>query len=94
MLKDVTVILLAGGKSTRFWPLINKMALPFLGESLISYQIKLLKQAGFTNIVVVALKQLVEYIRDPQVKVVIQQSEGESAGVLSAKNEVMQNVYC
>lgn len=89
MRKDIVVILLAGGKSSRFWPLTNKMALPFLGESLISYQINVLQKTGFTNIVVVASKELSIHIKNPQIKVVLQEGEGMGAGVLSAKNEVM-----
>lgn len=88
MLNDIVVVLLAGGKSSRFWPLTNKMAIPFLGETLISYQIKLLKKIGFTNIVVVSSEELRPFIKDADVRVVLQEGEGVGLGVLSAQDEI------
>ncbi len=40
MRKIKQAIILAGGKSRRFWPLTNKQLLPFLGKPIIDYQIE------------------------------------------------------
>lgn len=84
MNKNMTVLLLAGGKSTRFWPFGNKMSLKFLNKSLISYQIELLHKAGFKNCLVVASSELKESIDSRIVTVIEQKGEGMGAAVLSA----------
>lgn len=52
-MKDITVIILAGGKSSRFWPLKDKLFVNFLGKPLLYYRLNQLIRAGFSDIVIV-----------------------------------------
>ncbi len=56
MKQEVTVVLLAGGESTRFWPLKEKTLVRFLGESLIARHLQQLAALNFTHVVIVANK--------------------------------------
>jgi len=47
------VILLLAGQSTRFWPLTEKTLFPICGKNLLDHQISRLKEAGFTDIILV-----------------------------------------
>lgn len=50
------VILLVGGRSTRFWPLGEKPLLKFCGKTLFEHQLNLLKEAGLKDILVIGQK--------------------------------------
>ncbi|MBI4067509.1 NTP transferase domain-containing protein, partial [Candidatus Gottesmanbacteria bacterium] len=52
-MKDIHVLILAGGDSTRFWPLGDKLFLNFLGKPILFYRLKQLQKYGFRNITVV-----------------------------------------
>ncbi len=49
-----TLIILAGGANSRFWPLREKSLYPFMGESILEKQLKVYSAAGFTNAVIIA----------------------------------------
>ncbi len=49
-----TVIILAGGANTRFWPLREKSLYPFMGETLLEKQLQVYYEAGFRQAIVVA----------------------------------------
>lgn len=49
-----TVIILAGGANTRFWPLREKSLYPFMGEALLEKQLKVYYEAGFRQAIIVA----------------------------------------
>ncbi len=87
-MKEVQVLILAAGKSTRFWSLSNKMTLNFLGKKLIEHQIESVRQAGFKSINVVMTQELVEQTRLDNIQVIIQKGEGVGAAVLSAREQL------
>lgn len=81
-MKNITVLLLAGGKSKRFWPLPDKNLMKYLGKPLIYWQIEKLKRLGFKKIVVVENKENVQSVEG--IKIVVQKGEGLAAAVFSA----------
>lgn len=56
-MKDVVVLLLAGGDGGRFWPLGDKHSLIFQEKPLAFYTISQFRKFGFHNIVIVANKE-------------------------------------
>lgn len=56
-MKELVVLLLAGGDGGRFWPLADKHSLIFLGKPLAFYTLFQLSKFGFYNIVIVANKE-------------------------------------
>ncbi len=50
----MNTFLLLSGKSTRFWPLAEKMFFPIAGKTLLEHQIERLTKAGCSNIILVA----------------------------------------
>lgn len=49
-----TLIILAGGANTRFWPLREKSLYPFMGETLFEKQLKVYAEAGFERAIIIA----------------------------------------
>lgn len=84
MIEDVVVVILAGGKSTRFWPLPHKLLLPFAGKPLLERHIESLKKAGFKNCVVVADETSMQELSVGGVTITMQRGEGMANGILSA----------
>lgn len=92
MNKIKNIIILAGGKSTRFWPLTDKNFFCFLSRQLLSYQIeKFLPHAE--NIFIVANRDnnhkadLVSSLYK-NITVLKQKEEGQAMAILSACNKV------
>ncbi len=56
-------IVLAGGSSSRFWPLGDKSLIPFLGRPLLELHLRELRAVGFERFVVVANPENQEAIR-------------------------------
>jgi len=89
MRKLKTALILAGGDSTRFWPLEEKPFFTFLGKPLILYQIEEVSQYAETVVVVanknnaVAIKRLIG-----KHHVIIQKDSlpGQAGAILSVKN--------
>lgn len=81
------IIILAGGQSTRFFPLSDKILFNFLGETLIEYQVeKFLSYA--TQLYIVAHQANYQSIasiikRYPQVIIVVQKGQGQASALLS-----------
>ena len=75
------ILLLAGGDSTRFWPLENKLFFSFLGKPLILYQIEeFLKYGELVTVVAsksnaTAIKRLVDNNNIKSVQIIIQKDE-------------------
>jgi len=90
-MNNLTVLLLSGGKSTRFWPLPHKMLLPFLGKSFIEHQINFLKTVGCEDIVVVVNSEIATQINGEGITVETQQGEGQAAAILSARQFITDN---
>jgi len=86
-MKDLVVLILAGGKSERFWPLSDKNLFKLFGKTLIEYQVQELRQAGFTKIGIVGNEgNINEFKKIPQVAVILQKGRGQGAAILSAKD--------
>lgn len=88
-----TIIVLAGGESSRFWPLSDKNLFSFLGTPLIVSQIaKLTQYSG--NIVVVVnssnKENILSALEHAGIKVqhAVQQEKGQAAAIYSAKQLV------
>lgn len=93
MTPNPLVILLAGGKSGRFWPLAEKNLLPFLGEPLIFHQINQIKRVGFKDLLVVTsqenfsvIKKISSQVSGLAIRLLRQKGEGQAQALLSAKD--------
>lgn len=90
-------LILAGGDSTRFWPLEEKNFFSFLGKPLILYQIEeLSKHCEKITIIVskdnaVAINRLIKNsVGQLKCQVVIQKDiNGQAGAIISAKNLVL-----
>jgi bifunctional UDP-N-acetylglucosamine pyrophosphorylase/glucosamine-1-phosphate N-acetyltransferase len=90
-MKLKNVLILAGGNSTRFWPLSHKSLFSYLGKTLIERQIELYSQFA-ESITIVSNAQTFDRIREISQKwncnVVIQHDDGQSAAILSAREYI------
>lgn len=99
-MKIKNILLLAGGDSTRFWPLENKLFFSFLGKPLIQFQIeKLLKYSDLLTVVVnknyaMMLKQLVDNAGIKSVRILVQKEDfpGMAGAIWSVKNHIKSEV--
>lgn len=93
-MKNITVLLLAGGKSERLWPLSGKHFLHFLGKPLVYYCLKQLENQGFRKIIIVVNnlnKPLFELLKGDfpnlDIRLILQlDRKGMDGAVLSAKD--------
>ena len=100
MEKIKNILILAGGDSTRFWPLENKLFFSFLGKPLILYQIEELLKFGELITVVAnksnatAIKRLVDNNNIESVQIIIQKDDysGMAGAVFSTKNHIKGEV--
>jgi len=100
MKKLKNILILAGGDSTRFWPLENKLFINFLGRPLILYQIEeLLKYGEMVTVVAnksnaTTIKRLVDNNSIKLVQIIIQKEEysGMAGAVWSVKNHLKGEV--
>jgi bifunctional UDP-N-acetylglucosamine pyrophosphorylase/glucosamine-1-phosphate N-acetyltransferase len=91
-----TVILLAGGDSTRLWPLKDKHSLCFLGKPLAYYSLQQLEKAGFKKIIVVVsdrnyelFNNLVNEFKTLSIQLIYQKDmRGMAGAVLSIKDYI------
>lgn len=95
MRKIKHILILAGGDSSRFWPLKNKALFQFLGKSLILYQMELLSKYTESITVVchkdnaIALKRILENVDSlSKYQIIVQKDElvGQAGAVMSVKN--------
>ena len=84
MNNKLQVLVLAGGKSTRFWPLTDKLRLSFLGKSLLEHQLNLLSSVGLRDVVVVGSREIIENFAGEKLTMIEQKGEGQGAAILSA----------
>lgn len=100
MRKIKNILLLAGGDSTRFWPLENKIFFAFLGKPLILYQIEeLLKYGDLVTVIAnksnaTTIKRLVDNNEIKSVQIIIQKDDypGMAGAVFSTKNHIKGEV--
>lgn len=96
MKKIKNILILAGGDSTRFWPLEAKNLTYFLGKSLISYQINTFKKYA-DNFVIVASKinaPLITQEFKEKYKIVVQDKKiaGQAGAIIAAKGYIKGEV--
>jgi len=95
-MNKICVLVLAGGDSTRVWPIYDKLMLKFNGYPLIYYTLLRLKKFGFRDIVIVTNKnsygsyeKLITNL-DLNASLVIQKDfRGMAGAILSAKKEII-----
>lgn len=100
MRKIKNILLLAGGDSTRFWPLQNKLFFSFLGKPLILYQIEELAKYGDLLTIVAnksnatAIKRLIDNNDIKAVQIIIQKDDypGMAGAVYSVKGHIKGEV--
>ena len=100
MRKIKNILLLAGGDSTRFWPLENKLFFSFLGKPLILFQIEeLLKYGELITVVAnksnaTTIKRLIDNVDIKPVQILVQKEDypGMAGAVFSAKNHIKGEV--
>ena len=100
MRKIKNILILAGGDSTRFRPLENKLFFSFLGKPLILYQIdEFLKYGELVTVVAsksnaTAIKRLVDNNNIKSVQIIIQKDEypGMAGAIHSVKNHIKGEV--
>lgn len=85
-MKDLVVLILAAGKSSRFWPLSDKNLFRYLGQRLIDYQIEIIRKAGFSKICLIANSSNFNDLKNIQgISLFCQKGEGQGAAILTAK---------
>lgn len=97
-MKFSSIILLAGGQSSRFSPLSDKNLFLFQGKSLLELQIR--KYLPYTeNLFVVANQEnfssyelVIRKIKSSKIKIVIQKGKGQGAGIMACLRLVKKNV--
>lgn len=95
-MKEITVIILAAGDSTRFWPLGDKNRLLFLGENLVYKKIKQFSKYGFSTFLIVVNKESNVYwdelkkdFSKLKIDIAIQEkTEGMDSAILSCGNYI------
>ncbi len=87
---EMQVIVLAGGRSKRFWPLKHKLQIPFLGKNLLEHILETLKSVGLINVVVVGTPEIVEFFAGEKLTIVSQKGEGQAAAILSAAKYITE----
>ena len=91
-MKDIQVLILAGGVAKRMWPITtNKNLLPFFGKSLIAHSIESLEKAGLQNLIVVVTPKIKKEIKSAigQAKIVVQEKPlGQADAILRAEKKI------
>lgn len=98
LFREITVIILAGGNSTRLWPLNNKHLVKFLGEPLIHYSLQNLQKFGFKKIIIVVnsknkseFELLIDRYSGLNISTVEQSDKRGMAGaILSVKRNILR----
>ena len=94
-------VILAAGKSKRFYPLCeksNKTMIPLLGKTILEWTILALEKSGIKDIVLVVNPEgaatLPPKRREPKPKIVIQEEAvGMADGLLKAKDEIHEDFF-
>jgi bifunctional UDP-N-acetylglucosamine pyrophosphorylase/glucosamine-1-phosphate N-acetyltransferase len=100
MRKLKNILILAGGDSTRFWPLQDKLFFSFLGKPLILHQIEELTKYGELLTIVAnktnatAIKRLIDNNGIQSLQIIIQKDDypGMAGAVFSAKGHIKGEV--
>lgn len=90
-MKLKNILILAGGESSRFWPLSHKNLFHFRGETLIEHQIKFYSTYAEAVSIVShpdTFDQISEIAQRYHVKVIVQHGSGQGAAILSAQEYI------
>ncbi len=91
MIKDVSILVLAGGESRRFWPLPHKLTLQFgQNTTVLKYLLKQLQKLPVKQILVVTSAKTDLDLDERSIKLITQQGQGQGAAILSADNHLDQ----
>lgn len=97
-MKDILCLLLAGGDSSRFWPLGDKHFLPFLGRPLIYHSLGQLYRWGFRDFIIIAnidnkksFDNVREIYPDINLKVLIQSCGTGMAGAVWTARDLISD---
>lgn len=97
-MNTVYVVVLAGGRGRRFWPLtFNKPLVPFFGKPLVVHNLELLKLAGFTQIILVIHPEDVQAYMDLAIPgltiqtVIQQEARGMGDALLRVEEHIGQS---
>lgn len=91
-MNTMTAILLAGGESTRFWPLTHKVLTSFLGKPLLSWHYDQFLRFGIRNCIVITKsgsEKSIQSVTPPKglsVRYVKQSLKGQGNGVLASED--------
>lgn len=92
------VLLLAGGDSTRLWPYKDKMAVRFLGRSVLAHAVEKLKHHEFFDIIVVAnssnlasFRSMLQPFSDISLRYVVQTDPRGMAGAVKSSSDHIHN---
>lgn len=94
MEKFKNIIILAGGKSTRFWPLGDKSLFTFLGKTIIEHQIQRFLPYAEKLFVVTnevnrsEIQKTIQKLNVNNIQITTQTGEGQGSGLLSCKGLV------
>lgn len=92
MTRKTTVMLLAGGQSSRFWPLQEKNLFWFLGKPLLAWHYEQLLKLGLVNLILVTNSQnrkelaTVTIPAGLKVEIVLQEGSGQAQAIFSAQH--------
>ncbi|KKS74553.1 MAG: hypothetical protein UV46_C0041G0010 [Candidatus Gottesmanbacteria bacterium GW2011_GWC2_42_8] len=88
-------MLLAGGDSTRIWPIQYKLLVTFFGQPIILHSLNQLYRKGIRNFIIVSSRenknvyQGLNFPKEAKVKIVVQKDQTGMAGaILSAAAEI------
>lgn len=97
-MKEITVIILAAGDSTRFWPLGDKNSIIFLEKNLVYQKIKQLGKHGFAAFLIVVNREynvnwekLKTDFNNLKIDIVLQEKTAGMAGAILSCGDYIQN---
>ena len=97
-MKDILAVILAGGDSTRFWPLKEKTFFPIMGKPLLYHSLDRLKKAGIDEFLIVHTKANEKLVDDfikvyPQLKIIkaLQTDNRSMAGAILSVGQIIKN---
>ncbi len=95
-MKDILIVLLAGGSSSRFKPLSEKNLYKFLGQSLVRRQVGLFQKNGFEDIMVVASESNFELLKEELagisgVELLVQKGDGMAGASRTALDTLSED---
>ena len=86
-MNNSVAVILAGGKSNRFWPLTSKNLIPFSKGNLLEHHLSILSKLGIKDFIVVCSPEIAAFLRvnsdkfsDIRIERVLQNGENHGIG--------------